>query len=73
MLEQRLEALMSMAPKVARHWEEAVDDHERMMKALEARNAAQFSLEARHHVRHKAKVLRAALELTEKRTDARMN
>lgn len=73
MLEMRLQTLMFMAPKIAPQWAAAVDDHERMMKALKARDAAQFSLEARHHVRHKAEVLRTALDTLEARTEARMN
>jgi DNA-binding GntR family transcriptional regulator len=73
MLELRLQTLMFMAPKTAPQWAEAVGDHERMMTALEARDAAQFSLEARHHVRHKAEVLRTALDTLEARTEARMN
>jgi DNA-binding GntR family transcriptional regulator len=72
-LEMRLQTLMFMAPKTAPQWAEAVDDHERMMKALETRDVAQFTLEARHHIRHKAEVLRTALESLEARTEARMN
>src|SRR5262249_55512938 len=73
MLEMRLPTLMFMAPKTASQRAAAVDDHERMMKALEARDAVQFAIEARHHVRHKAEVLRTALDTLEARTEARMN
>jgi DNA-binding GntR family transcriptional regulator len=73
MLELRLRTLMFMTPKTAPQWAAAVDDHERMMKALEARDPQQFSLEARHHVRHAAEVLRTALDTLEARTEARMN
>jgi DNA-binding GntR family transcriptional regulator len=72
-LEMRLQTLMFMAPKTAPQWAAAVDDHERMMKALEARDVAQFTHEARHHIRHKAEVLRTALDSLEARTEARIN
>jgi DNA-binding GntR family transcriptional regulator len=72
-LEMRLQTLMVMAPKTAPQWAEAVDDHMRMMKALEARDVAQFSLEARHHVRHQAEVLRSTLDALDARTEARTN
>jgi DNA-binding GntR family transcriptional regulator len=72
-LEMRLQTLTFMAPKTSPQWAAALDDHERMMRALEARDAVQFSIEARHHVRHKAEVLRTALDLLEARTETRMN
>lgn len=72
-LEMRLQALMFLAPKTTLQWAAAIGDHERMMQALEARDAAKFSVEVRHHVRHKAEVLLALLDALESRTEARVN
>ncbi|WP_163312844.1 FCD domain-containing protein, partial [Klebsiella aerogenes] len=47
--------------KSAERWAEAVDDHERMMVALRARDAAALSAVMREHLRHKADMVHEAL------------
>ncbi len=69
MLQARLSTLFFVAPKSPPQWAAAVEDHEQMMVALEAHDGAQFAQIARGHVRHKADVMRIALDALEARAD----
>jgi len=67
MLQARLSSLLVMGPKSPRQWAAAVDDHERMLAALEAGDGAQFAQIARGHVRRRGEVLHIALDMLEAR------
>jgi len=69
MLQTRLRSLMFVTPKAPPEWAAAVDDHEQMKAALEARDGVQFAAIARRHIRHKADVVRIALDVLEERAD----
>jgi DNA-binding GntR family transcriptional regulator len=69
MLQARLSTLLFVAPKSPPQWAAAVEDHEQMMAALEARDGVQFAQIARGHIRHKAEVMRIALDTLEARAD----
>jgi DNA-binding GntR family transcriptional regulator len=73
MLQARLRSLFFVTPKAPPQWAAAVEDHEQMMAALEARDGAQFAAIARRHIRHKADVMRLALDVLEARTDVKLN
>lgn len=68
MLLTRLKSLMFATPKAPPRWAEAIDDHERMMEALESQNGEEFAAIARRHTRHKADVVRMALDAIEARS-----
>jgi DNA-binding GntR family transcriptional regulator len=72
-LQTRLRSLFFITPKAPPRWADAVEDHEQMMVALEARDGAQFAMIARRHIRHKADVMRIALDTLEARADAKPN
>jgi len=73
MLQTRLRSLFFVTPKAPPQWAEAVEDHEKMITALEAQDGARFAAVARRHVRHKADVMRVALDTLEARADAKHN
>jgi DNA-binding GntR family transcriptional regulator len=67
MLQIRLKSLMFVTTKAPPRWAEAVDDHERMMEALEAQDDRAFALVARQHISHKADLMRMALDVLDGR------
>ena len=69
MLEASLSTLLFVAPKSPPQWAAAVEHHEQMMAALEAGDGVQFAQIARRHIRHKAEVMRIALDTLEARAD----
>jgi DNA-binding GntR family transcriptional regulator len=69
MLEARLSTLLFSAPKSPPRWAVAVEEHEQMLVALEARHGAQFARIARVHIRHKAEVMRIALDTLDTKAD----
>jgi DNA-binding GntR family transcriptional regulator len=57
----RIHAIRFIARKSPEHWQQAVDDHEKIMAALRARDGvAAFAL-MRDHLAHKADVVNAAM------------
>jgi DNA-binding GntR family transcriptional regulator len=73
MLQTRLRSLFFVTPKAPPQWADAVEDHQQMMAALEARDGVRFAAIARRHIRHKADVMRIALDALEARADAKLN
>jgi DNA-binding GntR family transcriptional regulator len=73
MLQTRLRSLFFITPKAPPQWADAVEDHQEMMTALEARDGVRFAAIARRHIRHKADVMRIALDALEARADAKPN
>lgn len=73
MLQTRLRSLFFITPKAPPQWADAVGDHEEMMTALDARDGVRFAAIARRHIRHKADVMRIALDTLEVRADAKLN
>ncbi len=73
MLQTRLRSLFFVTPKAPPRWADAVEDHEEMMTALEARDGARVAAIARRHIRHKADIMRIALDTLEARADAKLN
>jgi DNA-binding GntR family transcriptional regulator len=71
MLQTRLRSLFFVTPKVPPQWADAIADHEAMMAALEERDGSRFAGIARRHIRHKADMVRMALDTLETRTDAK--
>jgi DNA-binding GntR family transcriptional regulator len=67
MLQARLSSLLLISPNSPPQWAAAVDDHERMLAALEAGDGAQFAQIARGHVRRRAEVMHIALDMLEAR------
>lgn len=57
----RIHAVRFVARKSPERWREAVDDHERMMVALRARNGGKLAAILREHLRHKADTVHEAL------------
>lgn len=57
----RTHAIRFVARKSPARWQEAIDDHERMMKALEARNGPLLAEILREHLRHKVGMVNEAL------------
>ncbi|QCK86534.1 GntR family transcriptional regulator [Phreatobacter aquaticus] len=57
----KIHAVRFVARKSPERWAEAIDDHERMMVALRARDGAGLSSLMREHLRHKADVVHEAL------------
>jgi DNA-binding GntR family transcriptional regulator len=73
MLQTRLRSLFFVTPKAPPQWADAVEDHQQMMAALEVRDGVRFAAIARRHIRHKADVMRIALDALEARADATLN
>jgi DNA-binding GntR family transcriptional regulator len=65
MLYARLSSVLSAAHKPPPRWNDAVDDHERIMSALEAKDGAAIALIARRHLQHMAEVVHEALDVLE--------
>jgi DNA-binding GntR family transcriptional regulator len=59
----RTHAIRFIAKKSPARWQEAVDDHARMIAALEARDGARLADILRRHLDHKAQMVREALSL----------
>lgn len=58
----RIHSVRYVARKSEARWAEAVDDHERLMAALEARNKELVGKILRQHLQHKADMVKEALE-----------
>jgi DNA-binding GntR family transcriptional regulator len=58
----RIHSVRYVARKSQQRWDEAVEDHTRLMAALEARDAPKVNAILREHLRHKADMVREALE-----------
>ena len=65
----RIKGLLRVMPSPPR-WAEAIEDHEQMVAALEARDGPALAQIARHHIRHKAEVVRHLLTALEEQMDA---
>ena len=70
LLETRLGSVLSSVHTPPPRWREAVDDHQRMIEALEDRDAAAFARLAREHTRHQAEVVHQALQAWERKLGA---
>jgi DNA-binding GntR family transcriptional regulator len=57
----RIHSVRYIAKKSESRWAEAVDDHNRLMAALEARDGALAGAILREHLRHKAEMVHEAL------------
>jgi DNA-binding GntR family transcriptional regulator len=68
LLETRLGSVLSVVDTPPPRWHEAVEDHRRMVEALEARDAAAFARIAREHTRHQAEVVRQALQALDRKS-----
>jgi DNA-binding GntR family transcriptional regulator len=68
MLKTRLSSVLSVARNPPPRWSEAVEDHQRMLVALEARDGAAMELIARRHTRHRTEMVREALDMFEARS-----
>jgi DNA-binding GntR family transcriptional regulator len=66
MIDRRLRGLLPIAQRPAPRWDEAVADHERMMKALQSRDGSTLALVAREHLRHQADMAKEALDKLDK-------
>ena len=71
MVHRRLFVLLALVQRPPPRWEEAVADHERMLKALRARDGKAFAHIAREHLRHRSDIANAALAKLEQRTGER--
>jgi DNA-binding GntR family transcriptional regulator len=71
LVRRRLSILLGISQRPPPRWDEAVADHERMMKALKARDASTLALVAREHLRHKADIANEALEKLQQRGSER--
>jgi DNA-binding GntR family transcriptional regulator len=58
----RIHAVRFVARRSAARWRQAVEDHERLMAGLRARDGATVASVLREHLRHKAEMVREALE-----------
>jgi DNA-binding GntR family transcriptional regulator len=65
MLYARLSSVLSVAREPPPRWNDAVDDHNRMMSALEARDGAAFALIAHGHMQHMIEIVHEALDKLE--------
>jgi DNA-binding GntR family transcriptional regulator len=70
LLETRLGSVLSLVRTPPPRWREAVEDHRRMIEALEDRDAAAFARLAREHTRHQAEVVHQALQAWERKLGA---
>lgn len=57
----RIHAVRFVAQKSAERWREAVEDHERMMVALRARDGTRLAAVLKEHLRHKAEMVHESL------------
>lgn len=57
----RIHSVRFIARKSPQRWREAVEDHERMMAALTARDGARLAEILREHLRHKAAMVHEAM------------
>jgi DNA-binding GntR family transcriptional regulator len=57
----RIHAVRFIAQKSSERWREAVEDHEQMMVALRARDAARLGAILKEHLRHKAAMVLESL------------
>jgi DNA-binding GntR family transcriptional regulator len=71
LLEARLGNVLSLADTPPPRWREAVEEHRRMVEALEAGDAAAFARIAREHTRHQAEVVRQALHALDRKPSAK--
>lgn len=67
MLKTRLSSVLSIARNPPPRWSEAVEDHRRMLEALENRDGPAMELIARRHSRHRIEMVREALDMLERR------
>jgi DNA-binding GntR family transcriptional regulator len=67
LLETRLGSALSLVHTPPMCWHEAVEDHRRMIEALEDRDAAAFARLMREHTRHQAEVIHQALQALERK------
>ena len=67
LLETRLGSVLSRVHTPPPRWGEAVEDHRRMIEALEDRDAAAFARLAREHTRHQAELVHQALQALERK------
>jgi DNA-binding GntR family transcriptional regulator len=65
MLRTRLSSVLSVARNPPPRWSEAVEDHQRMLEALETRDGAAMEFIARRHTRHRSEMVREALDVFE--------
>jgi DNA-binding GntR family transcriptional regulator len=70
MLQMRLRSLFIVTPKASPQWADAVEDHEEMITALEAKDGKRLAAIARRHIRRQADAMRIALDSLEARADA---
>jgi len=61
-LQVRLRSITFVTPKTPPQWAQAVAEHEAMMTALENRDGARLAKIARDHMRHRADMVRVALD-----------
>jgi DNA-binding GntR family transcriptional regulator len=67
LLEIRLGSVLSLVHTPPPRWGEAVEDHRRMIEALEDRDAVAFARLAREHTRHQVEVVHQALQAWERK------
>jgi DNA-binding GntR family transcriptional regulator len=70
MLKTRLRSVLSIAHNPPPRWSEAVEDHQRMLEALETRDGATMALMARRHTCHRFEMVRQALDMLEHQSNA---
>jgi DNA-binding GntR family transcriptional regulator len=70
MLKTRLSSVLSIAHNPPPRWSEAVEDHQRMLEALETRDGATMALMARRHTCHRFEMVRQALDMLEHQSNA---
>jgi DNA-binding GntR family transcriptional regulator len=70
-LQTRLRSIFFVTPKAPPQWADAVADHEAMMTALEEKDGSRFAAIARRHIRHKADMIRIALDTLEAGADSK--
>jgi len=63
----RIHAVRFVAQKSPERWREAVEDHERMIAALKARDGERLGAVLKEHLRHKAAMVHESLELLDPR------
>jgi DNA-binding GntR family transcriptional regulator len=73
LLQMRLRSLYSVTPRVPPRWADAVQEHEEMMMALEARDGVRFAGLARRHMGHKMEMMSIALDTLMARADANLS
>jgi DNA-binding GntR family transcriptional regulator len=71
MLRTRLRSFYFVTPKAPPRWADAVEDHEEMTTALEAKDGVRFAVVARRHISHKMDMMRVALDTLESWADAK--